>query len=192
MWRTIVFLIVVIAVVVGIAMFSGGEKTADNGELTDKTSTSTMNGLILKSPAFENEGNIPSKYTCDGENANPPLQISNVPEDAKSLALVVDDPDATDGGTFDHWIIWNISPQITEIKEGETPENAVEGRNNFGNTSYGGPCPPQGDEAHRYIFKLYALDQEIELKEGSDKDDLEDAMTGHILGTATFLGYYGR
>jgi hypothetical protein len=151
-----------------------------------------MDNLTLKSPTFEDKESIPDKYTCEGENVNPPLEIYNVPEETKSLALIVDDPDATGGGTFDHWIIWNIKPQVSKIEEGKLPEGAVEGVNNFGNINYGGPCPPQGNSPHRYMFKLYALDKEIEIAPGSSKDELESAMDDHIIESTTLTGYYGR
>ncbi len=126
--------------------------------------------MQLTSPAFQPNQSILSKYTCDGENINPPLQISEVPEEAKSLALVVDDPDAP-MGTFDHWVMWNISPETTTIEEAKVPEGAVQGKNNFGNNSYGGPCPPSG--THHYHFKVYALDTQLELDPSSEKADLE-------------------
>lgn len=127
-----------------------------------------MVGLTLKSPEFENEGQIPEKYTCDGEGISPTLWIRGVPENCESLVLIMDDPDAP-GGTFDHWIVWNISPKIEKIEEGQEPEGP-HGKNDFGNLEYGGPCPPSG--THRYRIKLYALDSKIELPEGSSKKEV--------------------
>ena len=144
--------------------------------------------MKIKSPAFENGGRIPAKYTCDGEDISPPLEFEDVPEDAKSLALVMDDPDAP-MGTFDHWVVWNIPPETRSIEEGKEPEG-VQGMTDFGRKGYGGPCPPRGE--HRYFFKLYALDTKLDLPEGSRKSDLEKAMKGHIIAQATLMGRYSR
>ena len=143
--------------------------------------------MEIQSPAFENNGYIPSKYTCQGEDINPPLQISQVPQEAKSLVLIVDDPDAP-MGTWVHWVVWNIPPKIKEISEKSLPQGAVEGLNDFQKHSYGGPCPPSG--THRYFFKLYALDTILNLDTSSTKNDLERAMKGHILDQAQLIGLY--
>ncbi len=148
--------------------------------------------MILKSYSFRDGGEFPGRFTCDGSNVNPPLAIEDIPREAKSLVLILDDPDATHGVTFTHWLIWNISPKITEIQEGEASKGSVEGRNDFGNDGYGGPCPPRGSNAHRYMFKLYALDKELELSTGATKERLESAMQGHILEQKTLLGLYKR
>lgn len=145
--------------------------------------------MKLTSPAFENNQSIPSKYTCDGEDINPPLQIDEVPEGTKSLVLIVDDPDAP-LGTWEHWIVWNINPSTSLIEENKVPEGAVEGKNDFGKNSYGGPCPPTG--THHYHFKLYALDKILELDSSSKKDALEKAMAGHILDWVELIGLYKR
>lgn len=145
--------------------------------------------MELKSTAFEHNGNIPEKYTCDGENINPPLLIPDVPEKAQSLVLIVEDPDAP-GGTFAHWTVWNISPQTTEIPENSVPEGAIEGTTDFGKVGYGGPCPPSG--THRYFFKIYALDTTLGLPEGADKTELGQAIEGYILGKAELTGLYAR
>jgi hypothetical protein len=142
--------------------------------------------LIIKSSAFANNGLIPSKYTCDGEDVNPPLRIDGIPQGTQSLALTVDDPDAP-MGTWDHWIVWNISPS-NEIMENAVP--GVEGMNDFRKHSYGGPCPPSG--THRYFFKVYALDTRLNLSHNSRKKDLEKAMQGHILAKGETIGRYGR
>ncbi len=144
--------------------------------------------MELRSPAFEHEDEIPSLFTCDGSNISPPLQIGDVPEGAASLALVMDDPDAP-GGTFDHWVVWNIPAQTGEIASGTEPQG-VGGRTDFGRMGYGGPCPPSG--THRYMFKLYALDTVLGLARGSRKDDLEAAMQGHVLAEALLEGKYRR
>lgn len=150
-----------------------------------------MSELKITSPAFPHNGNIPAKYTCDGGNTNSPLEISGAPEGTKSLALVMDDPDATGGRTWDHWLFWNLSPDATRIEEGVEPE-AVFGATSFGDQKYGGPCPPHGSGAHRYFFKLYALDAILDLPAGTGKGELEKAMEGHILGQVELIGLYKR
>ena len=143
--------------------------------------------MKLSSVAFQHQKSIPSKYTCDDSDVSPPLQISGVPPNAKSLALVMDDPDAP-MGTWDHLVMWNLSPD-TEIKEGTLPKGTV-GKNSWGKTNYGGPCPPSG--THRYFFKLYALDTVLNLPAGSTKKQLKAAMKGHILAEAVLMGTYQR
>ena len=135
--------------------------------------------------AFENEESIPSEFTCDGQDKIPPLEISDVSAEAKSLALIMDDPDAP-GSTWDHWIAWNIPPDTKKI----TGLIGVKGKNSWGRTDYGGPCPPSG--THRYYFKLYALDIVLDLAEGSDKAALLKSMEGHILVESILMGKYQR
>lgn len=145
--------------------------------------------MKLISSAFDHEGMIPAKYTCDGENVSPSLAIEDVPEKAQSLALIMDDPDAP-AGTFVHWVVWNIPVDAQAIAEGVLPEGAQEGETSFGKVGYGGPCPPSG--THRYFFKLYALDQELELSDDTDKGALLQAMEGHVVAQAEFMGRYAR
>lgn len=147
-----------------------------------------VSNMKITSPAFNHNENIPSKYTCDGENISPPLKFSEVPKDTKILALIMDDPDAP-VGTFVHWIIWNTPATTTEIKEGEGI-SYPQGSNDFGKQRYGGPCPPSG--THRYFFKLYALDTELNLQPGATKQDLLEAMEGHIIEKAELIGKYSR
>ena len=144
--------------------------------------------MKLTSPAFANNDIIPSEFTCDGADASPPLIISDVPSNAKSLALVMDDPDAP-VGTWDHWIAFNIPPSTKQISKRAEPEG-IAGKNSWGRTGYGGPCPPSG--THRYFFKLYALDTILNLPEGATKKDLEKAMQGHIIAKAELMGTYKR
>ncbi|RII28978.1 MAG: YbhB/YbcL family Raf kinase inhibitor-like protein [Geobacter sp.] len=148
-----------------------------------------MNSLQLNSSAFANGGAIPSRYTCDGDDSNPPLVIDRVPMGTKSLALIMDDPDAP-VGLWVHWVVWNIPPQTRQIGEKSLPAGALQGRNSWGRTSYGGPCPPSG--THRYFFKLYALDTILTLGAGSTKTDLEKAMEGHVIGKGELMGTYKR
>lgn len=144
--------------------------------------------MKLTSPDFENEGMIPAEFTCDGRNISPELSISEVPEGTKSLALIMDDPDAP-GGTFVHWVVWSIQSQTSIIERGKEPEGN-QGTTSFGRRGYGGPCPPSG--THRYYFKLYALDEEIKLEAGSSKKELEKAMDGHIIESVVLMGKYKR
>lgn len=145
--------------------------------------------LKLSSPAFNYGTLIPSKYTCDGDDINPPLAIHGVPADAKSLALVMDDPDAP-ARLWVHWVVWDFPPETSEIREHTLPHGAAQGINSWKKNAYGGPCPPSG--THRYFFRLYALDTKLHLPEQTHKDDLERAMEGHILATAELMGTYIR
>jgi Raf kinase inhibitor-like YbhB/YbcL family protein len=148
-----------------------------------------MGALKLSSPAFKNDQMIPSKHTCDGADVNPTLVIENVPSEAKSLALIMDDPDAP-AGTWVHWVIWNIDPRTREIRESSVPPEAVQGINDFRKHAYGGPCPPSG--THRYFFKLYALDDTLTLDQNTVKAVLEHAMKGHIVAQSELIGLYKR
>lgn len=146
-----------------------------------------MKDLFIKSPAFETGKLIPKKYTCDGQNINPPISIEGAPKEAKTLVLIMDDPDAP-SGTFDHWIVWNIPASNSKIGENTVP--GMEGMNGTRQMGYFGPCPPSG--THRYFFKVYALDIELSLRVGSKKKDVEKAMQGHILGKGELMGLYSR
>jgi Raf kinase inhibitor-like YbhB/YbcL family protein len=148
-----------------------------------------MTALKIASPAFQNNGFIPSKYTCDGQDISPPLVIEDCPPKTKSLAVICDDPDSM-AGIWVHWILWNISPQVKEIKENTVPPGAVEGMNDFKKHTYGGPCPHSG--THRYFFKVYALDKMLDIRPDAQKSDLEKAMKGHILGEGRLVGLYKR
>jgi len=146
-----------------------------------------MADLIVKSSAFENNKLIPMKYTCDGDEVNPPLTIEGVPQGTKSLVLILDDPDAP-RGTFDHWVVWNIPP-TNKIEEHSVP--GTEGLNSAGQSSYVGPCPPSG--THRYFFKVYALDTKLVLHPNSTrKRDVEKAMQGTVLAKGELVGLYKR
>ena len=145
--------------------------------------------MKLTSPSFLNNQMMPSKYTCDGENISPPLVVEGIPPQTQSLALIVDDPDAP-SGNFIHWLIWNIAPKTEKITEGEVPNEASQGINDFGENKYGGPCPPSG--IHRYQFKLYALDVLLDLPENTKGEDLEKAIEGHILDQTMLVGNYQK
>lgn len=144
------------------------------------------NQLRLSSTVFSHKGHIPPKYTCEGENINPPLNVDNVPDGTRTLALIVEDPDAPKE-VFTHWIVWNISPNEAIAERGNP---GINGTNSFGKTGYGGPCPPSGE--HRYFFKIFALDKELDLLAGSTKEELLHAMKGHILGNAELMGLYKK
>lgn len=159
--------------------------------------------LQIESSVFEHNGMIPSKYTCDGENISPPLQIVNVPEQTISLALVMHDPDAKVAGGWTHWTIWNIAPDVNEIKENSVPSGATEGMTNFGKPGYGGPCPPRvemrkrvearpTDSVHHYHFILFALDSIVTLNEKATKEDFEHFAEKHIIDKAVMIGLYER
>lgn len=145
--------------------------------------------FTLRSDAFEHGQPIPAQHSCDGQDRSPPLSWSEPPPDTRSLALVVDDPDAP-GGTFTHWLAWGIDPPGGGLGEGERVPR--EGRNDFGNTGYGGPCPPPGHGVHHYSFRLAALDSELDLAAGAGKQELEQALAGHVLTVAELIGTYER
>ena len=145
--------------------------------------------MKISSAAFENNSLIPSKYTCEGQEINPPLEFRDIPEDTKSLVLIVDDPDAP-MKTWIHWTIWNIDAKTTQIRENSCPKGAVEGITSFGRTGYGGPCPPSG--THRYFFKLFALDKMLDLSPNSYIRDIESTIEGHIIQKAELIGLYKK
>ena len=149
--------------------------------------------IKLTSSAFQEGGMIPAQYTCDGRNISPPLAWSDVPSDAKTLALIADDPDAP-RGTWVHWVVYNLPAAVKELAENAPPQEAAaggrQGKNDFGKFGYGGPCPPSG--THRYYFKLYALNTELNLPGGATKQDLLKAMYGHILDEGQLMGRYKK
>lgn len=144
------------------------------------------NQFRLISTVFGQNGHIPPQYTCEGKNTNPPLKVENIPGGTKTLALIVDDPDAP-GGVFTHWVVWNISPNEV-IAENSNP--GISGTNSFGKSGYGGPCPPSGE--HRYFFRVFALDDELDLPAGSTKEELLKAMKDHVIATAELMGVYQK
>ena len=150
--------------------------------------------LKVTSSAFEQGGMIPAKYTCDGKNISPPLKWESLPEQTKSLAVIMDDPDAP-MGTFVHWVMFNIPADTSGLDENvpgdsQLPNGSLQGMSSFGKTGYGGPCPPSG--THRYFFKLYALDKDVELDSSADKTQLLEAIQGHILARGELIGRYQR
>ena len=149
----------------------------------------TISTMKISSPSFNNNENIPAKFTCDGENINPALNISDLPDTTQSLVLIVDDPDSP-SGTWIHWAVFNIDPTATQIAENSVPAGGTEIITTFGESGYGGPCPGSGK--HRYFFKIYALDTKLELDEKISAEDLGAAMEGHILEYAELVGNYER
>jgi len=143
--------------------------------------------MQLTSPLFSHNGTFPIIHTCDGGDTNPPLDINGVPDKAMSLALVLHDPDAP-GGTFVHWVVWNIDPKTKRIEDDSVPEGAVQGSTTNKKNTYFGPCPPSG--SHRYIFTLYALDAKIYLNSGATAEQLYAAMNGHILEKTGLMAKY--
>lgn len=151
--------------------------------------------FTISSPSFQNGAQIPKKFACDGEDISPELQWTPPAAGTKSLALIVDDPDAP-VGTWTHWVLYDLPPQTTSLSENvkkqeHLPTGAIQGRNDFRKIGYGGPCPPAG-KAHRYFFKLYALDKKLDLKPGASKQEVERGMQGHILAQAELMGKYQR
>lgn len=150
----------------------------------------------LFSPVFKNQSNMPVKYTCEGENISPPLKWTGLPQGTKSLALVVEDPDAPDPiapkRVWNHWIIYNIPPELSGVEEdyADLPLQSLQGLNSWDKIGYGGPCPPVG--RHRYFFKLYALDKVLDNLQKPGKIKLEKTMQGHVLGVATLIGLYQK
>ena len=148
-----------------------------------------MEKLTVTSAAFAEGAAIGARYTCDGEDVSPPLVIGATPAGTRSLALIMDDPDAP-GGIWVHWVAWNIPPQTREIPESGMPAGARQGHNDWKRNGYGGPCPPSG--THRYLFRLYALDTTLTLASSATKADLERAMEGHVLAAGQLMGTYKR
>lgn len=178
------FVIIPIFLVIGCS--NANEKTEDM--IKNKTTNNEVVSMKLTSPDFSNNGPMPSELTCDGLGISPELNIEDAPKNAKSLVLINDDPDAP-VGTWDHWIVFNIPPTTEKIPKGQEPQG-IGGRNSWGRTGYGGPCPPSG--THRYFFKLYALDTTLSLKENASKKDIESAMKSHIISKAELMGAYKR
>ena len=145
--------------------------------------------MNVSSPAFAANGAIPSQYGCDGAGISPPLVFGGVPAAAKSVALIVEDPDAP-SGAFTHWVVWNIAPTTRSISEGRPPDGAVAGTNGFGKSGWGGPCPPSG--MHHYVFNLYALDASLNLPPSATSAEVKAAMRGHVVAQSQLVGTYSR
>ena len=186
------FLILGVAVYFAVENSEQPSLTSPQASFTS-ANTQPMNDIIIRSPAFQNEHPVPSKYTCDGENISPPLAFDNIPDKTASLVLIIEDPDVPthirEDGMWNHWILFNIPPETGRIGEGEQPMG-TRGLTTKGELLYGGPCPP--DREHRYFFKVYALDTILKLPEGSTKEEVLENMKGHILSTGELIGTYAR
>ncbi|HHP7244456.1 MAG TPA: YbhB/YbcL family Raf kinase inhibitor-like protein [Elainellaceae cyanobacterium] len=167
-----------------------GCQLSDRPEVQLPESVKPMN---LESAAFSQDGMIPSKYTCDGQDLSPPLSWGTPPDGTESLALIADDPDAP-SGTFVHWVLYNMPPDVQQLPEGATDSigsmGGVQGKSDFGKQGYGGPCPPGG--THRYFFKLYALDTMLDLEPGATKADVVKAMDSYIVANGELMARYSR
>lgn len=148
-------------------------------------------GIELTSPAFEAGEAIPKQYTCSGKEISPPLQWADVPDGTKAFALLVDDPDAP-GGTYTHWTVYDIPPATHAFPPGNPPPNSTQGENSFGDDHYGGPCPPKGDDAHRYVFQLYALRAPLGLPPGAKSDDVRKAIKKQAIARGRLVGTFKR
>ena len=173
-------------VIIIVSAFSGctEEEQTANGDENGQTDLDTIE---LSSSAFENGDTIPIKYSCDGEDIIPPLTFGDSPENTTSFAIILDDPDAP-GGTFVHWLVWNIPSTVTGFSEGEDI-TYPQGINDFEEQEYGGPCPPVGS-THRYYFRFYALDTMLDLDAGATRSQLENAMEGHVLAEGQLMVTY--
>lgn len=186
MIRLIRLLVVILLfTLIAVFLFFGYTKLRNTQSI--KEQIKNYKAMVITSSAFKNNEFLPRKYTCNGENTNPPLEFSEVPPEAKSLVLIVDDPDARG---WVHWVVFNINPEIREIGENSLPEGGIEGVTSFGEASYGGPCPPSG--THRYFFKLYALDKVLSIEGTADKNSVLDAMDGAIIDQAELIGLYSQ
>jgi Raf kinase inhibitor-like YbhB/YbcL family protein len=147
--------------------------------------------IRLTSPAFAADATIPPEFTCEGDGASPPLAWTGVPAEARSLALLVEDPDAP-GGTFVHWTVFAVAPDTTGMEAGRVPEGAREGENSFGDSGYGGPCPPERDEPHRYVFTLYALRSDPGLEAGAAPGEVRETVADAAIARGQLIGRFGR
>jgi Raf kinase inhibitor-like YbhB/YbcL family protein len=143
--------------------------------------------MKITSSAFQEGAEIPAKFSKSGGNVSPALRIEGAPENAKSLVLIMDDPDAP-VGLFTHWLVWNIDPKTTEISENSVPKGAVQGSNDYPTSGYGGPQPPSG--THRYYFKIFALDQTLDLPAGAKRREVDKAMKGHVIAQGQVMGRF--
>lgn len=190
LWSTIV-LVLFLLLLPGCAQEKAAQDLGDMGEpaaMPTSDSLEVIQVLKIACPSFADGQEIPAIYTCQGADINPRLDISGIPSGAKSLVLIVDDPDAP-RGTWVHWVVWNIRPQ-GRIDESSVPHGAMQGLNDFGEHDYRGPCPPSG--VHRYFLRLYALDTMLGISEDSRRTDVDAAMQGHILATAELIGTYRK
>lgn len=187
MRKFIIFLLLALAIALSLVLVLYQRNSPNFTRQTNSQKNSFTMKII--SPAFTNNGKIPSKYTCDGEDVSPPLEFLEVPREAKSLVLIVDDPDAP-GKTWVHWVVYNISPSTGKVLEDSIPQVGVLGKTDFDTLGYGGPCPPSG--THRYFFKLYAIKKGLDLSEGLNKQQILEKINESVIEQAQIIGLYSR
>ena len=180
---------IILLIIFGVFLINFYQASILKKSLKELENINNSNNMIISSPAFLNGGQIPEDYGCHGIDVNPPLTFSEIPQDAKSLVLLVDDPDAP-LGDWVHWLVFNIDPQTKSITENNIPSGATVGLNSFGDKKYGGPCPPSG--THHYEFKLFALDTILNLSSSAEKTDIISGINNHVLGQAIIIGTYSR
>ena len=161
------------------------------GERVEGPPPAAPDRIELTSTTFKDGGTIPKRFTCDGDEVSPPLQWSGVPDGARELALLMEDPDAP-GGTYVHWVLFKLAPDTDGIAEGAVPSGARQGKNSNGDAEYAGPCPPEDDPPHRYEFVLYALRSPLDLPDGADADDVRSAVSDAAIARGELVGRFGR
>jgi Raf kinase inhibitor-like YbhB/YbcL family protein len=188
---------VLLAMLILFAAFRSPAASAQNQQSSNRMGKDGRAAMMiqLSTNSFKPGGAIPTKFTCSGADLSPQLSWSAPSPAAKSVALIVDDPDAP-AGTWNHWLLYNIPPSVHELPEDqlrtlELSNGAIQGKNDFGNVGYNGPCPPPG-KPHRYFFRLYALDTRLDLKSGADRRTLDHAIKGHVMGEGELMGTFGR
>lgn len=175
---------------VAVVLLAGTGCSNDGGEDSPSGGVVRIETLAVTSPAFEEGGTIPERFSCEGENVPPPLRWSELPEGTRELVITMTDPDAP-SGTFVHWTVWGIDASVKGI-EGELPEGAVEGMSSSGKATYIGPCPPDGDEPHRYRFEVIALSGPLPLEAGATVDELRDEVEDLAISSGVLTGRFGR
>jgi Raf kinase inhibitor-like YbhB/YbcL family protein len=173
-----------VALAVGVAACGGSERV-------EGPPPKAPDRIELTSSAFDDGGAIPRRFSCDGDDVSPPLSWSGVPDGARELALLVEDPDAP-GGTFVHWVLFKLAPDTEDLGDGEVPQGARQGKNSRGDAGYAGPCPPEGDEPHHYEFVLYALSKPLDLPDGASADEVRAAVGDAALARGELVGRFGR
>lgn len=184
-----VFIIIILISAAVIVYKYSGKKTTTYSNPSAANQINTTTPMTISSTAFSDGQLIPKQYSCDGDGINPPLQFFGIPSEAKSLALLVEDPDAPTG-TWTHWLMWNIPPAVSQIAQNSVPQGATQGQGSSGQNVFGAPCPPGG--THRYFFKLFALDGTLTIPSYSDAKAFGQAIDGHVISQAQLMGTYSR
>lgn len=186
----ILFVALGVAVVIGVVMIGSQQRRRMRAEAGESFGERTLVGMRVVSPTIRPDAEIPGRHARDGGDRSPSLSWDGVPEEAKELALICDDPDAPTDRPFVHWVLFGLDPHLRRLSE--ATEKGVEGVNDFGETGYGGPQPPVGHGRHHYHFRLYALDRQLDLKRGADRHTVEEAMRGHVIAAGQLVGTYER